>query len=63
MFCDPNGASIFHYPPCIVASISFIVDFHCPPFVVAQCNNFVVDIDRFLEKKLCLQLNIKDKND
>jgi hypothetical protein len=50
MFYDPNGASFFHYPPCIVASTSFVVNFHCPPLVVAQCSNFVVDISKVLGK-------------
>jgi hypothetical protein len=45
MFCDPNGASSFHYPPLIVTFSSFVVDSHCPPLIIAQCCNYVVDVD------------------
>jgi putative lipoic acid-binding regulatory protein len=45
MFCDPNGASSFHCPPLIVTFNSFIVDSHYPPPIVAQCCNYVLDVD------------------
>jgi hypothetical protein len=45
MFCDPNGASSFHCPLFIVTFSNFVVDSHCLPPIVAQCCNYVVDVD------------------
>jgi hypothetical protein len=46
MFYDPNESLSFHCPPFIVTFNSFVVDFHYRPPIVAQCCNYVVDVDR-----------------
>jgi hypothetical protein len=45
MFCDPNGSLSFHCPPLLITFSSFVIDFHYPPPIVAQCCNYVVDVD------------------
>ncbi len=45
MFCDPNGASISHYPLLVIASSSFVVDSHYLLPIVAKCTSYVVDVD------------------
>jgi len=46
MFYDPNKSLSFHCPPFIVTFNSFVVDFHYRLPIVAECCNYVVDVDR-----------------
>jgi hypothetical protein len=34
-----------HYPPFVITSNSFVVDFHYPPPIITQCCSFVVDVN------------------
>jgi hypothetical protein len=45
MFCDPNGGSISHYPLHVIASSSFVVEFHYLFPIVVECTRVVVDVD------------------